>query len=110
RPPDWDRYRNTISDLYSTSELKKAIKAMRDIHNFKASENQYKKQIAKWGLDTKRIKGTEYKAMLKKKRKRESDEPGKLSQFFLCGQRVPSPNITRYKERMLKCGKITETD
>lgn len=66
---------------------------------FTSRVNQYKKQLGKWGLDNKCIKDFEYQAMLKKKRKREQEDPLKESAFRLRGAEVDSSKITRYKKR-----------
>lgn len=70
-----------------------------DVLSFISRPNQYKKQIGKWGLDKKRIKDSEYQAMLKKKRKREQEVPHKESAFRLRGAEVDSSKISRYKKR-----------
>ncbi|KAF2188365.1 hypothetical protein K469DRAFT_94555 [Zopfia rhizophila CBS 207.26] len=46
-------------------------------------------------------------SMLKKRRKRGKE---KATEFILHGHRVPTPNIDRYENRMLKHRKITESD
>ena len=61
--------------------------------------NQYKKQLGKWGLDHKRIKDSEYQAMLNKKRKRKLEDPRKESAFRLRGAEIDSSKIARYKKR-----------
>ena len=48
--------------------------------------------------------------MVKKKRKRELEAPGKGSQFILHGEEVPQSKITRFEERMQRSGKINEED
>jgi len=48
--------------------------------------------------------------MVKKKRKRELEAPGKVSQFILHGEEVPQSKIARFEERMQRSGKINEED
>ncbi|MCJ1271319.1 hypothetical protein MMC22_011219 [Lobaria immixta] len=96
---DWENQKAKIVDLYESNELKDTMKVMEEQHGFKATLNQYKKQLGKWGLDNKRIKDFEYQAMLKKKRKREQEDPLKESAFRLRGAEVDSSKITRYKKR-----------
>lgn len=48
--------------------------------------------------------------MVKKKRKRELEAPGKGSQFILHGEEVPQSKITRFEERMQRSSKINEED
>jgi hypothetical protein len=74
------------------------------------SENQYKKQIAKWGQDKKRVKSKEYLAILKHKRSIRRGETGKHVDYFLNGKRVPASDIVRFEKRMLKQKKISERD
>lgn len=71
----------------------------RDVLILASRVNQYKKQLGKWGLDNKRVKDSEYQAMLKKKRKREQEDPQKESAFRLRGAEVETSKITRYKKR-----------
>lgn len=107
---DWEPHKEKITGLYQDMELHEVMKTMKDQYYFAPTLNQYKKQISKWGLDKKRIKGAEYKAMLKKKRKRELEAPGKESRFILHGEEVPQSKIARFEERMQKSGKINEDD
>lgn len=128
-PPDWEGYRDIISELYSNNELREVMRIMQEEHEFRAtyvdwrihpispntqtelhSIKQYKTQITKWGLDKKRIKASEYKAMLKVQRRREQQEPPKATQFFLHGREVPLGKISRFESRMVKEGKISEHD
>lgn len=48
--------------------------------------------------------------MVKKKRKRELEASGKVSQFILHGEEVPQSKIARFEERMRRSGKINEED
>ena len=48
--------------------------------------------------------------MVKEKRKRELEAPGKGSQFILHGEEVPQSKITRFEERMQRSSKINEED
>ena len=74
------------------------------------SKKLYKIKFQEWGIDTKKIKTHEYKAILKKKRKRERDEPGKATKFQLHGQHVPEHKIARWETGMRSKGKITEDE
>ncbi len=71
------------------------------------SEKQYKTQIKKWNLDTKYIKGSEYLAMIKTKRRREREDPPKDTLFTLRGRIVDPKDITRFEKRAIKKGAIT---
>ena len=62
------------------------------------SEKQYKTQLQKWDIDHKRIKPTEYKAMVRKKRQREEDGQ-KDSKFELRGLEVDDAKIIRFQKR-----------
>ena len=68
--------------------------------------DQYKKQLHKWGLDSKRIKAPEYKAMIRKKRRREDGVPSKKTVFLLRGKEVEDDKIARLE----KSRKITDGD
>lgn len=107
---DWEPHKEMITNLYQRMELREVMKIMKDQYKFAPTLNQYKKRISKWGLDKKRIKHAEYEAMVKKKRKRELEAPGKGSQFILHGEEVPQSKITRFEERMQRSGKINEED
>lgn len=61
-------------------------------------EKQYKKQLQKWDIDHKRIKSTEYKAMIRKKRQREEDGQ-KESKFQLRGVEIDDAKIVRFQKR-----------
>jgi hypothetical protein len=60
---------------------------------------QWKAQLSKWGLDKKNIKPAEYRAMVRKKRAREEDDPAKATQFILHGVEVPREKIARFESR-----------
>ena len=62
------------------------------------SEKQYKNQLQKWDIDHKRIKPTEYKAMIRKKRQREEDGQ-KESKFQLRGVEIDDAKIVRFQKR-----------
>ncbi|CAF9931186.1 MAG: hypothetical protein ALECFALPRED_004949 [Alectoria fallacina] len=66
---------------------------------FKATENQYKKQFKKWKIDHKRLKGAEFKAIVRKKRERERGNPAKNTEFRLRGEKVEGSKIIRYQKR-----------
>ena len=70
---------------------------------------QWKSQLRKWGLK-KRTERDEYRAILKLKRKREDQQPGRASEFSLRGKIIPPAKIARYKAEALKSGLIAEDD
>ncbi|KAF2870693.1 hypothetical protein BDV95DRAFT_66032 [Massariosphaeria phaeospora] len=104
---DWENNKATITKLWSSNKLQDVMRIMRDEYGFQATVKQYKTQFRKWGIDTKRIEAPEYKAILRKKRKREQEEWAKSTQFELHGEIVPASKIARFENRMLKAGKIT---
>lgn len=126
--PDCGLLKDTICRLYSTNELNNVIWIMEEDYKFKArydnvlslllffpililkSAKLYKTKFCEWDVDTKRIKPCEYKAMLKRKRKREQDEPRKETRFQLRGECVPDFKIARWETRMLIQGRITNID
>jgi hypothetical protein len=61
---------------------------------------QYKTQLKRWGLDKKNIKASEYRAMLKKKRNRELEDPPKETRFIIRGRQVDPKAITRFAKRI----------
>lgn len=58
----------------------------------------YNTRISKWGLN-KRIRDNEYESILKKKRKREDENPGRASKFILHEKLVPEDKIARFQKR-----------
>lgn len=50
-------------------------------------------------MDHKRLKGAEYKAMIRKKREREREDPAKNTEFRLRGEKVEGSKIIRFQER-----------
>ncbi|PSN75134.1 hypothetical protein BS50DRAFT_567862 [Corynespora cassiicola Philippines] len=106
----FDDHKTEISRLYAENKLQDVMRIMREKHNFRATMKQYKSQIRKWGLDTKRIKGSEYMGILKHKRKREKEKKRGNTRFYLREKEVPLDNIARFEHRMIRQGKITESD
>ncbi|KAK0636507.1 Clr5 domain-containing protein [Bombardia bombarda] len=106
KPEDWEPYRDVIAHLYNTMKLKDVMTEMQARHHFKATEKQYKTQLKKWNLDTKYTKASEYMAMIKLKRMRESENPPKQTRFTLRGRPVDPKDITRFEKRALKKGMI----
>ncbi|KAE9365781.1 hypothetical protein N431DRAFT_446031 [Stipitochalara longipes BDJ] len=94
-PQDWEPYKEAVIRLYSGMELSAVIEIMERQHNFRATSNQYKKQLSKWGI-AKRIKGIEYDAILRKRNERASE--GKRSEILLWGEQVSIENIRRYEK------------
>ncbi|KAI1076619.1 hypothetical protein F5B20DRAFT_313740 [Whalleya microplaca] len=107
---DWEEWREIISELYKTMELKVVMREMEEVHRFKATEKQYKIKLTAWGLDKKYIRPQEYLAMVKKKRKRETGQHSKATQFKLRGEDVNMDNVTRWEKRNIKKGKLSLDD
>lgn len=62
-------------------------------------ENQYKKQLNKWKVDPKRLKGAECKAIIRIKRERDREDPPKGTAFRLRGEKVDESRIIRFQKR-----------
>ncbi|KAF2649227.1 hypothetical protein K491DRAFT_669339 [Lophiostoma macrostomum CBS 122681] len=105
---EWDHHKPRIAELYEKKELKEVMQILKDEHGFTASESQYKKQLAKWGLNKKNVKSGEYKAMIRKQRDRAKD--GKDTEFYIHGNKVPAVNIARFEERWRKKEGLGEGD
>ncbi|KAL2058632.1 hypothetical protein ABVK25_001360 [Lepraria finkii] len=60
-------------------------------------QNQYKKKLKEWKLDHKRIRLSEHKVMIRKKRKREESE--KKAAFRLRDMEVDDSKIVRFRKR-----------
>ncbi|MCJ1460721.1 hypothetical protein MMC28_011103 [Mycoblastus sanguinarius] len=103
---DWEDRKAAIEELYTSKPLKDTMRVMEKDHLFKATESQYKKQLRKWGLDHKRIKGPEYKAIIRKQRSREQQGLGDKSRFVLRGVEVGNSKIVGFQER----NKINDED
>jgi hypothetical protein len=71
---------------------------------------QYKSQLAKWGFDRKRIKGREYLSILKHKRRRQREQRGRGTKFFMHGKLVLDTDITQFEKRMINQEKITSDE
>ncbi|KAI9734865.1 MAG: hypothetical protein M1834_001945 [Cirrosporium novae-zelandiae] len=97
-PDDWEPYKATIAELYPVKTLTEVMKEMKEKYKFKATENQYKKQLHKWGLNHKRINGDEYMCMDRIEKKRKQDD-GKETEFILRGKEVDKKDINRYRKR-----------
>ncbi|KAK3318745.1 Clr5 domain-containing protein [Apodospora peruviana] len=110
KPEDWEPYRETIAYLYTYMKLKDVMPEMEKRHHFKATEKQYKTQLKKWNLDTKYTKSSEYMAMIKIQKQRESENPPKQTRFALRGRPVDPKDIARFEKRALKKGMIKEED
>ena len=59
--------------------------------------NQSKKQLKKWRVDHKRLKGAEYKAIIRKKRERERADAAKKTEFRLPGKEIKQSKIIRFQ-------------
>ena len=70
------------------------------------SVKQYKNKIREWGLDTKYVKGEEYRAMLKHQRVRYP----KKTAFRLRGQPIDSSKLSRFERREISKKKLTLDD
>ena len=110
---DWEDRKDVIMELYEIKTLKETMKIMEEEHLFLAtyvpttcsfllltlySEKQYKTQLQKWDIDHKRIKPTEYKAMIRKKRQREEDGHTDVK-FKLRGLEIDDAKIVRFQKR-----------
>ncbi|KAG6365645.1 hypothetical protein INS49_007256 [Diaporthe citri] len=49
-PPEWDRHKDTIVELYRHKTLKDVRAEMRDQHGFNASPWQYEMQLKRWNI------------------------------------------------------------
>ncbi|KAF2759648.1 hypothetical protein EJ05DRAFT_305570 [Pseudovirgaria hyperparasitica] len=106
---DWNSHRAEIEQLYAQQELRTVMTYMEDTYAFHATEKQWKSQLRKWGMK-KRTGGSDYKAMLKKRRERERERPGIRTEFFLRGELISQAKIDRYESEARKKGKITKDD
>ncbi|KAH8667007.1 hypothetical protein BX600DRAFT_511887 [Xylariales sp. PMI_506] len=107
---DWVPFEPIIKELYKSMTLKDLMVSMKFQYAFQATLDQYKHRLAKWNVDNKRIKGDEYRAMLKKTKLRSLEDPPKQTEFWLHGQRVNPDNIARFEKRAKAQGKISDED
>ncbi|KAE9567501.1 hypothetical protein CGMCC3_g16375 [Colletotrichum fructicola] len=47
---DWERYKQTIINLYKNSQMKVLIAEMKARHNFRATKRMYETRLWKWGV------------------------------------------------------------
>ncbi|KAF8846703.1 hypothetical protein BDZ45DRAFT_666663 [Acephala macrosclerotiorum] len=104
-PQDWEPYKEAVTRLYSDMKLSAVIEVMEEKYNFRATPNQYKKQLSKWGI-AKRVKGIEYDAIARKTNERASE--GKRSEILLRGEEVSIENIKRYERNKAKREMVRE--
>jgi len=71
---------------------------------------QYKTRIKRWGLDKKYVKSHEYFALLKKKRKREEEDPSKETGFSLRGKIIKQCDLLRFEKRAIRNGTMRPGD
>ncbi|KAF8848945.1 hypothetical protein BDZ45DRAFT_732591 [Acephala macrosclerotiorum] len=95
----WDGHKAAITQLYAIKTLQQVMDEMKERHGFTATKKQWKTQLSKWSLDKKNIKPAEYRAMVRKKREREENNPEKGTQFILHGIEVPPDKIARFESR-----------
>jgi hypothetical protein len=84
----WDRHRPTIELLYRGHELADVIKRMKCDHDFQATDKQYKRQFARWGI-RKNFSTKEMEDVLGKP----------MQNAFIRGVQVPKSKITRFERR-----------
>ncbi|KAF2473779.1 uncharacterized protein BDR25DRAFT_341052 [Lindgomyces ingoldianus] len=103
-PPKWEQRKTIIAELYEENELKDVMQVRKNDHR----ESQYKKQISRWGFNRKYVRGVEYKAIIRKKRKRKKE--GENTECLLRSRRISDKNIVPFEERMISSKKISEED
>ncbi|KIW73961.1 hypothetical protein PV04_02035 [Phialophora macrospora] len=84
----WDRYRPAIELLYRGHELTDVIKRMKCDHDFHATDKQYKRQFARWGI-RKNVSSKEMEDVLGKP----------MEDAIIRGVQVPKSKITRFERR-----------
>lgn len=94
---DWDVHKAQISEVYGCMSLDGLMKLMEEKYFFKATKKQYKTQFSKWNL-RKNTTAAEYKAMIRKKRKRQRFGKAR-SAFRLRGAAVEDSDIIRFQKR-----------
>ncbi|KAM0804564.1 hypothetical protein BDR22DRAFT_969883 [Usnea florida] len=98
---DWEARQAPISEFYGCMTLDDMMKLMEEKYSFKATKKQYKTQLSKWSL-RKNITAAEYKAMIRKKQKRERFGKAR-SAFRLRGAGVEGSDIIRFQKRKKIC-------
>jgi hypothetical protein len=84
----WEQYREAITELYATKTLRDVSQHMARVYSFHATEQQYKRQIARWDIG-KNVKGSEMKAIV----------AGHNTSRMVRGRRVPHSKVRRYQYR-----------
>lgn len=118
---EWDRRRPMIYLLYFVEDLPlhEVMRRMDIEHNFQATyvsceklvflerrthgfhrRKQYQTKISQWKID-KKVKDCEMKAMIRKKREREAENPPKESTFLVRGHPVGPHKIARFERDKL---------
>ena len=95
---DWQRIRSEFKRLYLDEDkaLNDVINELRVKHNFKATTQVFKKQIARWGFD-KNLKQNEVEHILGIQAERQAR--GKQTYFMLRDRRVDIETVYRYQRR-----------
>ncbi|KAG4433124.1 hypothetical protein IFR05_011391 [Cadophora sp. M221] len=96
---DWELHRERFIHLYMEEDrqLPEVKAIMESQYGFSATDRQYKRRIAAWGLE-KNIKDGDMRVMLRKQAKRKL-ELGKDSEFLLNGRPVKSQRLGKYVQR-----------
>src|SRR6201999_4539481 len=85
---EWNRHRPAIERLYRVLELRDVIERMKYDHGFHATDKQYKRQLARWGI-RKNVSSKEMMAAL--------SQPGKDT--VVRGFRVSRVKVARFERR-----------
>ncbi|KAK3339691.1 Clr5 domain-containing protein [Lasiosphaeria hispida] len=98
RDEDWEPFKEAITQLYWTEEgrLREVMNIMQAVHNFCATEKQYRTRFKKWNLE-KNINSKRMKAMVGIQKRRQ--ENGKGTEFSFHGRPVPQEKIDRWQKR-----------
>lgn len=87
---EWDRHRGTIELLYihANRNLARVIQELGDTHHFYATDKQYKRQLASWGM-RKNISTKEMRALV----------DGPVENPTVRGNAVPQAKLARFVRR-----------
>lgn len=106
RDEDWEPFKEAITQLYWTEEgrLREVMNIMQAVHNFCATEKQYRTRFKKWNLE-KNINSKRMKAMVGIQKRRQ--ENGKGTEFSFHGRPVPQEKIDRWQKRQKSAEEVT---
>ncbi|OCT53102.1 hypothetical protein CLCR_10869 [Cladophialophora carrionii] len=96
---EWDRHRSVIEGLYRLHELADVIERMERGHGFHATEKQYKRQFARWGI-RKNFSSNDMKGVLGRP----------TENAIVRGVQVPKAKITRFERRQRLKASTTNRD